>query len=54
MHQWHNVGYVNDVDAGSQGLFAVILSAYVSAKLVSLHVVTVNGYCHIIEMLVSG
>jgi hypothetical protein len=47
-------GYVNDNDAGSQGMLAVILSAYVGAKAVSLHVVTVNGYCHIIEMTVSG
>jgi len=47
-------GYVNDADFGSPGMIAAIYSAYVSAKLVSLHVVTVNGYCHIIEMLISG
>jgi hypothetical protein len=49
-----NWGYVNDGDAGSPGMVAAIYSAFVSAKLVSLHVVTVNGYCHIIEMMVSG
>ena len=47
-------GYVNDADAGSPGMVAAFYSAFVSAKLVSLHVVTVNGYCHIIEMLISG
>jgi len=47
-------GYVNDSDAGSQGMVAAIYSAYVSGKLISLHVVTVNGFCHIIEMFVSG
>jgi hypothetical protein len=47
-------GYVNDGDPGSQGMVAAIYSAYVSAKQVSLHVVAVNGYCHITEMMVSG
>jgi hypothetical protein len=47
-------GYVNDSDAGSQGMVAAIYSAYASGKLISLHVVNVNGFCHIIEMFVSG
>lgn len=47
-------GYVNDSDLGSQGMVAAIYSAYASGKQISLHVVTVNGFCHIIEMFVSG
>jgi hypothetical protein len=47
-------GYVNDSDAGSAGMVAAFYTAYASAKQLSLHVVTVNGFCHIIEMFVSG
>jgi len=47
-------GYINDLDAGSQGEVATILGAYYSGKSVSLHVVAVNGFCHIIEFTVSG
>lgn len=47
-------GYINDSDPGSQGELATILGAYYSGKSVSLHVVAVNGFCHIIEFTVSG
>lgn len=47
-------GYINDSDPGSQGEVATILGAYYSGKSVSLHVVAVNGFCHIIEFTVSG
>jgi hypothetical protein len=36
------------------GSACAIFSAYVSAKAVGLHVVTVSGYCHIVEMIISG
>jgi hypothetical protein len=49
-----NWAYVNDADAGSPGTIAAILSAYYTGKLISLHVITVNGYCHIIELMISG
>ena len=50
----YNWGYVNDSDAGSAGWVAAIYSAYISGKLISLHVVNVNGFCHIVEMVLSG
>ncbi len=46
--------YVNDSDGGSAGQYAAILSAYAEGKSISLNVVTVNGYCHIIELFVTG
>jgi len=47
-------GYVNDADPGSQGFVAAILSAYNTGKLIRLNIQTVNGFCHIIELFVSG
>jgi hypothetical protein len=46
--------YVNDADAGSPGSVAAILSAYSMGKLIRLNITTVNGFCHIVELLVSG
>jgi hypothetical protein len=49
-----NWGYVNDSDPGSAGFYAAILSAYDLGKLIRLNIQTVNGFCHIVELFVSG
>ena len=49
-----NWAYVNDSDAGSAGYYAALLTAYTLGKQISLNLVTVNGFCHIVEVQVSG
>jgi hypothetical protein len=46
--------YINDSDPGSQGFYAAILSAYDLGKVIRLNIQTVNGFCHIVELFVSG
>ncbi len=49
-----NWAYLNDSDGGSAGYYATLLTAYSTGKLVRLNLVTTNGFCHIIEIFVSG
>jgi hypothetical protein len=46
--------FVNESDSGAKGQIAALLMAYASGKQVRLFVAPSNGYCHIIEVLVSG
>jgi hypothetical protein len=49
-----NWGYINDIDPGSAGYYAAILTAYTTGKAIRLNIVTTNGFCHIVELFVSG
>jgi len=49
-----NWAYINDSDNGSTGYYSTLLMAYSAGKQVRLNLVTVNGFCHIIELFVSG
>jgi len=46
--------YLNDSDPGSAGFYAAMLGAYYSGKVIRVNVQTVNGFCHIIELFISG
>jgi len=46
--------YLNDSDPGSAGFYAAMLGAYYSGKVIRVNVATVNGFCHIIELFISG
>ncbi len=47
--------YINQSDSGSKEYMASLLLAYALGKQVSLYVAPdTNGYCHIIELQVSG
>jgi hypothetical protein len=49
-----NWAYINDNDPGSAGYYAALLIAYTTGKLIRLNLTTAGGFCHIIEMFVSG
>lgn len=49
-----NWAYLNDSDGGSVGYYSTLMMAYASGKTIRLNLVTSNGYCHIIELFVSG
>jgi hypothetical protein len=46
--------YINDSDGGSTGYYAALLTAFTTGKQITLNLVTVNGYCHIVELEVIG
>jgi hypothetical protein len=46
--------YINETDPGAQWYAAALLSAYTAGKTVQLYIQPVNGFCHILEMVVSG
>lgn len=49
-----NWAYINDGDGGAAGYYSTLLMAYAAGKPVRLNIVTVNGFCHIVELFVSG
>ena len=46
--------YVNEADPGAKGYIAALLMAFAAGKQVTLYVQPTNGYCHILEINVTG
>ena len=45
--------YVNDADSGAKGKVATLLGAFYSGRRVGIFVEVVNGYCHILDLIVE-
>jgi hypothetical protein len=47
-----NWAYVNEADPGSKGFIAAMLSAHASGKPIQVLTTPVNGFCHILELII--
>lgn len=48
-----NWGYLNSSDANYKGVLAILLTAYVAGKRVTVYTMSEGGYCHIHYVVMS-